>query len=73
MRLTLTVEKLKDKSGKVKTVLIAHLTTELKGMEQIDAVAEIEKKSVLGKELAQLTIDMIATKKKAIQEAKFKK
>jgi hypothetical protein len=80
MILRLRVEHMKDASGEKKRVLFSTLTTEIKGMERIDAVAELDEHCILGREISQLIAEMLALKtkdlkvgRKAIIKSKKKK
>lgn len=72
MKLHLQIEKGKDATGKVKRVMWVQLRTEIEGMRQIDAVAELGDDSALGREITRLTADLLADKKKSLQEQKEK-
>jgi len=62
MRLRLTIENLKDATGIEKRSMWATLETEIPGMERIDAVSELDKECVLGKEIDQMILDMTVMK-----------
>jgi hypothetical protein len=72
MKLHLQIEKGKDASGKIKRVMWAQLQTEIKGMERIDTVAELDEDCILGSEITRLTAEMLAMHKKGLEDQKKK-
>lgn len=70
MKLHLVIEHGKDATGIKKRVMWAQLRTDIKGMEQIDAVSELDEECVLGKEVTAMITDLLAAKKAQLVEQK---
>lgn len=75
MLLKIRVEHMKDATKKTKRVIISTLETEIPGMERITAVAELDDKCQMGKEIDDLVERMVLLKKEEIKSkrASYKK
>ena len=67
MKLNIQIEQMKDKTGIEKRVMFTTLTTDIPGMERIDAVAELDN-CPLSDEIAVLITDLLSAKQVELQK-----
>lgn len=73
MKITLQVQHLKDKSKKMKRVLMTTIKTDTPGMENINSVGEIPDGSPLAKEIDYIVTETLKMHKEKIKQDNKKK